>query len=106
MLRYSPAGFGFRFDRESHQELERARTGIIRDLPEEFETLDSAAGTVAGTWAKGLPVSDLAAFPTRLAAVTLDEVNAVSRKYAQPEKAFFVLVGDREKIEPQVREFR
>jgi zinc protease len=85
-------------------ELDQARIGIIRSLPEQFETLGSAAGTIAWNWAQGLPVSDLQAFPARLATVTLDEVNAVARKYARPDQAFFLLVGDREKIEPQLRD--
>lgn len=87
-------------------ELDLARTGIVRALPEQFETLGSAVGAIAWNWAQGLPVSDLQAFPTRLAAVTLDEVNAAARKYARQDQAFFLLVGDREKIEPQLRDFR
>jgi zinc protease len=87
-------------------ELDQARDGIIRSLPEQFEDLGSAAGTIAWNWAQGLPVSDLQAFPARLAALTPADVNAVVRKYARPEQAFFLLVGDREKIEPQLRDFR
>jgi zinc protease len=87
-------------------ELDQARTGIIRALPEQFETLGSAAATIAWNWAQGLPVSNLQAFGARLAGVTLDEVNAVARKYARPDQAFFLLVGDREKIQPQLRDFR
>jgi len=30
-------------------------------------------------------------------------VNAAARKYAREERAFFVLLGDREKFEAQVR---
>jgi zinc protease len=87
-------------------ELDQARTGIIQSVPEQFETLGSAAGAIAWNWAQGLPVSNLEAFPARLAAVTLDEVSAVARKYARPDQAFFLLVGDREKIELQLRDFR
>jgi len=86
-------------------ELDQARTGVMRSLPEQFETLGSAAGTVAWNWAQGLPVSNLQAFAERLATVSLDEVNAVARKYARPDQAFFLLVGDREKITPQLRDF-
>jgi predicted Zn-dependent peptidase len=87
-------------------ELDQARTVIVRSLPEQFETVSSAAGTIAWNWAQGLPLSELQAFGDRLAAVTVEQVNAVARKYARPEQAFFVLVGDRRKIEPQLREFR
>jgi zinc protease len=87
-------------------ELDQARTGIVRTLPEDFETLDSAAGSIAWNWAQGLSLSEPQAFADRLAAVTLAQVNAVARKYARNDQAFFVLVGDRQKIEPQLRDFR
>ena len=87
-------------------ELDQAKTGFIRSIPEDFETVGAAAGTIAWNWAQGLPLSELQSFSQRLAAVTLDQVNAVARKYARPENAFFLLVGDRQKIEPQLRDFR
>jgi zinc protease len=87
-------------------ELDQAKTGMIRSLPESLETLGSAAGTIGSTWSWGLPISDIQTFPERLAAVSLDQVNAVARKYARVDQAFFVLVGDRQKIEPQLRDFR
>ncbi len=99
------AAFG-RSEPITQEELDQVRTAAIRNLPEEFETLGGAAGTIAWNWAQGLPLSELEAFPARLAAVTVEEVNAIARKYARPDQAFFVLVGDREKIEPQVRDFR
>jgi zinc protease len=87
-------------------ELDQAKSGIVRSLPEQLETLGSAVGTIASTWYWGLPFTDIQTFPQRLASVTLDEVNAVARKYARADQAFFVLVGDRQKIEPQLRDFR
>jgi zinc protease len=87
-------------------ELDQAKSGLIHSLPEQLETLASAAGAIGSTWAWGLPITDIQTFPQRLAAVTLDEVNAVARKYARGELGFFVLVGDRQKIEPQLRDFR
>ena len=51
-------------------------------------------------------MSELQSFSERVAAVILDQVNAVARKYACPDQAFFLLVGDREKIAPQLRDFR
>ena len=87
-------------------ELDQAKAGIIHSLPEQFETVGAAAGTIAWNWAQGLPLSELQSFSERVAAVTLDQVNAVARKYARPDQAFFLLVGDREKIAPQLRDFR
>jgi zinc protease len=87
-------------------ELDQAKTGIIRGLPEQFETVGSSAGAIAWNWAQGLPLNELGAFSERVSAVTLEQVNAVARKYARPGDAFFLLVGDREKIAPQLRDFR
>jgi zinc protease len=90
----------------TQDELDQARTLIIRSLPDQFETLGSATGSIAWNWALGLPLSQLQESYPRIAAITLDQVNAVARKYARPEQAFFLLVGDRAKIEPQLRDFR
>jgi zinc protease len=87
-------------------ELDQAKSVVIRALPEEFETIGSAAGSVAWNWAQGLRLNESEAFGDQIAALTLDQVNAVARKYARNDQAFFVLVGDRSKIEPQLREFR
>lgn len=87
-------------------ELDQAKTGIARGLPEQFETVGSTAGTIAWNWAQGLPLSELQSFSERVATVTLDQVNAVARKYARPDQAFFLLVGDRERIAPQILDFR
>ena len=87
-------------------ELDQAKTGVIRWLPEQFETIGSTAATIASNWAQGLPLSELQGFSDRVAAVTLDQVNAAARKYARNDQALFLLVRDREKIEPQLRDFR
>jgi zinc protease len=87
-------------------ELDQAKTGVIRSLPEEFETVGSAAGAIAWNWAQRLPLSEFRSFSERVAAVTLDQVNTIARKYARPDQAFFLLVGDRERIVPQLRDFR
>jgi zinc protease len=84
-------------------ELEEAKSNIIRGLPAVFETVRSAAGEIAQTWAVGLPVTDFRTLPERIAATSLAEVTAAARKYATG-RTFFVLLGDREKIEGQVRE--
>ena len=42
----------------TQSELDQAKTGIIRSLPEQLETLGSAAGTIASNWSWGLPSTD------------------------------------------------
>jgi predicted Zn-dependent peptidase len=45
-----------------------------------------------------LPLDNFQTLPERVAAVAWAEVNAAALKYARPERAFFLLLGDREKI--------
>ena len=85
-------------------ELDQARNSVNRWLPEQYETVWPAAEEAANIWASGLPVTELQTLPQRIAATTLAEVNAAARKYARAGQAFFVLVGDRGKIEPQLHD--
>jgi zinc protease len=84
-------------------ELEAARSDVIRGLPASFETVWTAAEEIARSWATGLPLTEFQTLPNRIAATSLNDVNAAARKYAAAARSFFVLVGDREKIEAQVR---
>ena len=79
-------------------ELDAAKQHVIRSWPEQFEWNSSTAGAVAESWVLDKSLTDLKTFQQRIAAVTLDQVNAAARKYAQPDKAVFLLVGYPEKI--------
>jgi zinc protease len=79
-------------------ELDTAKQHVIRSWPEQFESNSSTAGAVAESWVLDKSLNDLKTYEQRVAAVTLDQVNAAARKYAQPEKAAFLLVGDPDKI--------
>ncbi len=79
-------------------ELEAARQHVIRSWPEQFEWNSSTAAAIAESWVRDKSLNDLKTFQQRIGEVTLDQVNAVARKYAQPDKAVFLLVGDPDKI--------
>jgi zinc protease len=79
-------------------ELDTAKQHVIRSWPEQFESNNSTAGAIAESWVLDKSLNDLKALQQRIAAVTLDQVNAAARKYAQPDKAVFLLVGDPDKI--------
>jgi predicted Zn-dependent peptidase len=57
---------------------------------------------MSGRWGSGLPVQDVRSIPQRIASVSLEEANAAARKYARPDAAILLLVGDRETIEHQI----
>jgi len=50
----------------------------------------------------GLPVQDVRSIPQRIASVSLEETNAAARRYARPDAAILLLVGDWETIERQI----
>ena len=79
-------------------ELQRAKESFLHDYPEQFAQAWSALEHISLDWAFGLPLDDFQTLPQRVAAVTVADVNAAAKKYVRPERAFFVLLGDREKI--------
>ena len=81
-------------------ELDAAKQHVIRSWPEQFEWNSSTAAAIAQSWVLDKSLNDLKTFQQRVAAVTIDQVNAAARKYARPEKAVFLLVGDPDKIGP------
>ena len=80
------------------QELQLAKDSFLHEYPEQFGEAWAVVEHISRDWAWGLPVDDFQTLPERVAAVSAAEVNAVARKYARPERAFFLLPGDREKI--------
>jgi len=85
------------------EELAVAKDGLIREEIAMADSVGTVVDAMATIWGDGLPVVDLAALSRRIASLTLAEVNAVARKYARPEQAFFLLSGDRDIIERQIR---
>ena len=55
-------------------------------------------------WSFGLPMTELQHESEGIAATSLEAARAAAAKYAKPENASVVLVGDRAKIEPGIRE--
>jgi predicted Zn-dependent peptidase len=60
---------------------------------------------LAGNWLVGLPVDFLAKFVPTLQKVTAAEVQAMGRKYFNPDEQSWVVVGDPAKIAEQLKGF-
>jgi zinc protease len=84
-------------------ELAVAKDGLIREGIGMSESVWTVVDAMSTIWGDGLPIVDLEAFSRQIASLTLAEVNAVARKYARPDQAFFLLSGDRQTIERQIR---
>jgi zinc protease len=88
----------------SNEELATAKQERIRGYAQQFESLSRVSGQALDLWVLGQPISDLQEEPEALENVSLNSVNAVAEKYANPAHAMMLLVGDSAKIEPGLRE--
>ena len=84
-------------------ELVLSKDSIARSLPGRFERGTEAAASFAEIFTFDLPLDYYATLPDRINAVTIEQVQAVARKYIQPDKIIVLAVGDRAKIEEEMK---
>jgi zinc protease len=102
--------------REIFNELERIRTGdmtadelktakdaFARSLPGLFETTAQTVGTLSQLFVYNLPPDYYRQLPSRIDAVTVAEIRRVAEKYLTPTSMVIVAVGDRSKIEEEMK---
>jgi zinc protease len=73
-------------------------------LPGQWETLGAIGSSVAEIVQYGLPDDHFQGYAARVRAVTLEEVRAAAREFVHPDRLVWVVVGDRQAIEPAIRE--
>jgi zinc protease len=84
-------------------ELEFAKSSIVRGYPRDFETIRQLAGALDDQITFDLPDDDLETFPRKIEAAGLDTVNETAQAYYRPEDVAIFVVGDVSKIEESVR---
>jgi len=84
-------------------ELERNVLNNTRALPGKFETADAVLRSMARNAGLGRPLDYAASLKQRYDALTLDDVNEAAREVIDVDSLIWVIVGDREAIEEQVR---
>jgi predicted Zn-dependent peptidase len=87
----------------TQEEIDRDRTARILALPSAFSGNAAFLQSIVGSAAYGLPYDRAASSGDRLAAVTLDQVNAVARRTYHPDALTWIVVGDLARIEASVR---
>jgi len=75
-----------------------------RGYAQQFETLGRIDDQIADLWASELPIAELQREYDETMKATVSDTNAAAQKWARPEKASFVLVGDWSKIGPGLKE--
>jgi predicted Zn-dependent peptidase len=84
-------------------ELSLAKARITESLPSRFETTDQTASAVADVFAYNLPLDEYATITQRINAVTAADVRRVAQQYLDPDRARVIVVGDRDTVEPGLR---
>jgi predicted Zn-dependent peptidase len=85
-------------------ELVRVTDGNVRGLPNRFETNSQVLGALLGNQRLGRPDSYQASLPGLYRAVDAAQLNAAAKQWLHPEGLTFIVVGDRGKVEPQLKD--
>lgn len=84
-------------------ELRRAKSYVALRYPAGFESGAQVAAKIEDQFVYGLPDDYFNAYVGRIEAVTAADVQRVAREWIDPKSCVVVIVGDRAKIEPEVR---
>jgi zinc protease len=84
-------------------ELLLSKDSIARSLPGRFERGTEAAASFAELFTYDLPQDYYSTLPDRVNAATIEQAQAMAKKYILPEKMIVLAVGDRAKIEEDMK---
>ena len=85
------------------QELAAAKYSLSNSLPGAFETNANAVANYSNVFTYDLGLDYYANYAEQVRAVTLPQTAAVATKYVVPKNLVVVAVGDKEKIEPELK---
>ncbi len=87
------------------EELARSQSLLTGQFPKQLETPGAIAGKLAELQGFGLPRSDLEAYPARVTATTLADVQRLAGAYVSTTDVVIVIVGPADTIAPQLAKF-
>ncbi len=90
--------------RATEEELAFAKNTRTLTLPGSWETNVEVAGSITEIVRYGLPDEYFETYPAKVRALSLADINAAADMVLAPDKLVWIVVGDREKIEPGIRE--
>ena len=86
------------------EELDFAKSFLIRQFPSNFETYGRMASNLSILVAHSLPNNYFNTYMDNLASVSIDDINSIAKESIFPDKLIIVVVGDSEKLLPQLKE--
>lgn len=87
------------------EELEFAKSSLIRKFPANFETYRQIASNLAASVIHSLPNDYFNKYLDNIKSVSLEEINKVSSESISTENLKIVIVGDKNKLKPGLEEF-
>ncbi len=87
-------------------ELTRAQASLTLTLPGSWETMSALAAAIGNIVTFGLDDRYYDTFADKVRAQTVQSVTAVAGEVVHPDQLVWVVVGDRSKIEPGLRELK
>lgn len=88
----------------SAKELESAKKNETLSLPGAWQTDESVASSIDQIVEFGLPDDYFATYPDKVRDLSLADVSQAARNVLHPDQMVWVVVGDRSKIEPGLRD--
>ena len=85
-------------------ELTTAQKEETLALPGKWETSGAIASSIDGLLNFGLPADYYTTYPAKVRALSPQDLETAARKVVHPDQLVWVVVGDRSKIEPGLRE--
>jgi zinc protease len=87
----------------TEEELEKVKAQTILELPGSHETMNAVGGLITDLLQFQLPDDYYQTYISRVQSLTTDTVNRAARLLINPDRTIWVVVGDRSKIEAEVR---
>src|SRR4030095_15310953 len=87
----------------SADELQKAKDSLANSLPGAFETNANAVGNFSNVFIYNLGLDYYTRYAEQVNAVTTDQALAVSKKYLVPNNMVVIAVGDRAKMEQELK---
>ena len=84
-------------------ELKRSKDALANSLPGAFETSADAAASFSNVYIYDLGLDYYTHYAESVNSISSEQALAVAKKYLVPDQLIVIAVGDRAKIEPELR---
>jgi zinc protease len=87
----------------TEEELDKTKQQQIFELPGAHETMNAVGGLLSDLLQFGLPLNFYDSYVSRVAALDVTAIETAARTILTPENMIWMVVGDRESVEPALR---